>query len=48
MGSEQPVRHVAREGNPLLVRRGGCAMKKMARSLLSGADGVVAHDEHSV
>jgi thiamine monophosphate synthase len=28
---------------PLLVRRGGCALKKMSRSLRSGADGVVAH-----
>ena len=32
------------ERNPLLVRRGGCATKKMSRSLRSGADGVVAHE----
>src|SRR6185369_17231037 len=31
--------------NPLLVRRGGCAIKKMSRSIRSGADGVVAHTE---
>src|SRR5262245_21381879 len=30
--------------NPLLVRRGGCAIKKKSRSYRSGADGVVAHD----
>src|SRR5262245_44278642 len=29
---------------PLLVRRGGCASKKMLRSLLSGADGVVTRE----
>src|SRR5438093_6191161 len=28
---------------PSLQRRGGCATKKMSRSLRSGADGVVAH-----
>jgi hypothetical protein len=28
---------------PLLVRRGGCASKKMLRSHRSGADGVVTH-----
>ena len=28
---------------PLLVRRGGRDIKKMLRSLLNGADGVVAH-----
>ena len=29
--------------NPLLQRRGGCASKKMLRSYLSGADGVVRY-----
>jgi hypothetical protein len=30
--------------NPLLLRRGGCADKKMSRSHRSGADGVVAYN----
>ena len=29
---------------PLLVRRGGCAIKKMSRSHRNGADGVVAYE----
>jgi hypothetical protein len=33
---------------PLLVRRGGCATKKMLRSHRSGADGVVARGIHTV
>ena len=33
------------KASPLLERRGGCATKKMLRSLRSGADGVVTHDE---
>jgi hypothetical protein len=30
---------------PPLVRRGGCAIKKMSRSHRSGADGVVAYEK---
>src|SRR4030095_2255357 len=41
---EQITKCVNRANNPLLVRRSGCASKKMSRSDRSGADGVVKED----
>ena len=41
----QRSRNRTGERNPLLVRRGGRDIKKMPRSHLVGADGVVAHTE---
>src|SRR5262249_39931999 len=44
IGAVKKMLRLRREGSPLLVRRGGRDVKKMLRSLLGGAAGVVAFE----